>query len=247
MASSRIIVFDLYETLIHEPDYSWDRVYNYLITNVFSKNVSLAELKEYCWDVWAPKYKQRGTNEIDIEDEIRDLVNMYGIKDDLTLSEITQKCLYEVGRCHLFDDTITVLEKLKELKFEIHLLSNCIYHKKQMVNLLDKLGITKYFQSIHFSSDYKVRKPSSKFFEVVINDVKKRIPHINIKDIIFSGDNFEADIYGSYNSGMTPIYINRKNDDNKILEEKFDVPNDGYYIVNNLTELLNLIQLKLEA
>ena len=247
MLSSRIIVFDLYETLIHEPDYSWNRVYQYLIKEVFTSNPSLEEVTKYCFEYWAPKYRDRGCNEIDIEDELNDLINRYGIKEDLTLSDVTLNCLYEVGRCCLFDDTIDVLNELTKLGFEIHLLSNCIYHKKQMIHLLDKFAITKYFTSIHFSSDYMVRKPCDKFFNVVINDVKNRYSNIDIKDIIFSGDNFEADIMGAHNSGLQPIFINRKNQDLKELENKYNLKSNDYIVVNNLTQLLEKVKEEIEA
>ncbi|WP_343822724.1 HAD-IA family hydrolase [Clostridium subterminale] len=92
----------------------------------------------------------------------------------------------------------------------------------------------KYFANIHFSADYKIRKPHKDLFKIVFDDIKKYDTTIEMEQVYFIGDNFEADILGAEKFGFTPVFINRKHDNH--------INNNNFIEIKSLNELLEIIR-----
>lgn len=149
------------------------------------------------------------------------------------LEEIIYNCALEINATELFNDTISTLEQLKSLGIPVYLLSNSIFKKNVMKRFINQYDLEKYFDNIHFSADYKIRKPHKDLFEIVFNDIKKYDTSIEIGQVFFIGDNFEADVLGAENFGFTPVFINRKHDTN--------INNKNFIEIKSLNELLEVI------
>ncbi len=96
--------------------------------------------------------------------------------------------------------------------------------------LLERFNIKNLFEEIVISEEVGWRKPNHIIFETVINKLE-----IQPQDALFVGDNFDADVVGSKAMGMDAVWINRKNRPENGLNPTPD------YIINNLTELENII------
>lgn len=105
-----------------------------------------------------------------------------------------------INYINLYDGVIELLEKLKAKGKKIYLLSNA----QRVFTLFEMrmLGIEKYFDDILFSADYKVCKPDSKFYKILLDKHK-----LDIKESIMIGNDYICDIEGANNVGLDSLYL----------------------------------------
>ncbi|WP_286910053.1 HAD family hydrolase [Clostridium sp. UBA1652] len=235
MTKVKVIVFDLFETLLHDIKFDFNSGLSYLHENILSKDTDKVGLLDYAATYWKELYDKRNedNSEVAFEDELLDFKNKYGFKVNYPLEEILFNCALEINTTELFNDTIYTLEQLKLLGIPVYLLSNSIFKKNVMRKFINQYDLEKYFVNIHFSADYKIRKPHKDLFKIVFDDIKRYETKIEIKQVYFIGDNFEADVLGAENFGFTPIFINRKHDN--------DINNKNFIEIKSLSELLEVI------
>ncbi|GFZ33154.1 hypothetical protein CSC2_36800 [Clostridium zeae] len=236
MAKARVIVFDLFETLLHDIKFDFNSGLSYLHENILSKDTDKVGFLDYAATYWKGLYDKRNedNSEVAFEDELLDFKNKYGFKVEYPLEEILFNCALEINTTELFNDTISTLEQLKLLEIPVYLLSNSIFKKNVMKKFINKYDLEKYFVNIHFSADYKIRKPHKDLFKIVFDDIKKYDASIEMEQVYFIGDNFDADVLGAKNFGFTPIFINRKHDN--------DSNNKSFIVIKSLNELLEVIR-----
>ncbi len=235
MVKVKVIVFDLFDTLLHDVKFDFDSGLSYLHENILSKDTDRVEFLDYAATYWKDLYDKRseGNLELAFEDELFDFKNKYGFKVNYPLEEIILNCAFKMNTTKLFNDTISTLEQLKLLGIPVYLLSNSIFKKNVMKKFINQYDLEKYFVNIHFSADYNIRKPHKDLFKIVFQDIKKHDTSIQINQVYFIGDNFEADVLGAENFGFTPIFINRKNDT--------DINTKNFIEIKSLNELLEII------
>lgn len=235
MEKVRVIVFDLFETLLHDIKFDFDSGLSYLYENILSKDTDKVEFIDYATTYWKELYDKRSedNSELAFEDELLDFKNKYGFKVNYPLEEILFNCALEINTTELFNDTISTLEQLKLLGIPVYLLSNSIFKKNVMKKFVNQYDLEKYFVNIHFSADYKIRKPHKDIFKIVFDDIKKYDTSIEMEQVYFIGDNLEADVLGAENFGFTPVFINRKN--------YTDINNKNFIEIKSLNELLEII------
>lgn len=100
----------------------------------------------------------------------------------------------------LYDETIPFLEKLKNTGMKIGLLSNWDLSAKE---ILDKLGLTKYFDSIVISSEIGIEKPAREAFLHSLKDLG-----VGAGEAFYVGDNFYDDVKGGNQAGLKVFLIN---------------------------------------
>lgn len=235
MTKAKVIVFDLFDTLLRDIKFDFNEGLIYLYEEVLSKEIDKFEFLNYAATYWKELYDTRDKENIEIafDDELLDFKNKYGFREEYPMEEILFNCALKMNSVELFEDTILTLEEFNKLGFPVYLLSNAIFKKEIMKKLINLYDLEKYFKNIHFSADYKLRKPHKELFEAVFEDIKEANPSIEKKEIYFAGDNFEADIKGAASFGFTPIFINRS--DNKYINDK------GFIEIKELNELVKII------
>ncbi|MEL7605170.1 HAD family hydrolase [Sedimentibacter saalensis] len=235
MEKTRVIVFDLFETLLHDIDFNINLGLSYLHENILSQNTDKIEFLDYAATYWKELYDKRceDNSELAFEEELLDFKNKYGFKVNYPLEEILYNCALEINATELFDDTISTLEQLKLLGIPVYLLSNSIFKKNVMKKFINQYDLEKYFINIYFSADYKIRKPHKDLFKIVFDDIKKYDNSIEMRQVYFVGDNFKADVLGAESFGFTPVFINRKHDINN--------NNKNIIEIKSLNELLEVI------
>lgn len=142
------------------------------------------------------------SEEIQVEKVFKKLFAVKGVEADDAL--ILETCRYfrDTSTYHLrlYEWSLPILQKLKENGKKVYLLSNAqrsfTYHE------MEKLDIVKYFDAIHISSDYGVKKPNPKFFEILIEKEK-----LDVKECLFLGNDQTCDILGAQGVGMDTWYV----------------------------------------
>ena len=236
MERVRVIVFDLFETLLHDIKFDFDSGLSYLYENVLSDDTDRVEFLDYASTYWKDLYDKRSKENLELafEDELLDFKNKYGFKVNDPLEEIMYHCALEMNTTELFHDTISTLEQLKLLGIPVYLLSNSIFKKNVMKRIMNQYDLEKYFVNIHFSADYKVRKPHKDLFKIVFDDIKTYDASIEKEEVYFVGDNFDADVLGAENFGFKPVFINRK--------QNAHINNRNYIEIYSLKELFKVIK-----
>ena len=236
MGKVRVIIFDLFDTLLHDIKFDFNSGLCYLHDNILSEDTDKVEFLEYAATYWKELYDKRSedNSELAFEDELLDFKNKYGFKVNHPLEEIIYNCALEINTTELFDDTIHTLEQLKLLGIPVYLLSNSIFKKNVMKKFINQYDLEKYFVNVHFSADYKIRKPHKDLFKIVFDDIKEYDTSIEMEQVYFIGDNFKADVLGAESFGFTPVFINRKQDT--------DINNKNFIEIKSLNELLEVIR-----
>ncbi len=235
MTKSKVVVFDLYDTLLHDIKFDFNSVLLYLHEEILSKDIDKFEFLNYAATYWKELYDSRDKDNIEVafDEELLDFKNKYGFREEFPMEEILLNCALKMNSVELFEDTIFILEYLNKLGIPVYLLSNAIFKKEVMKKIINRYDLEKYFENIHFSADYKLRKPHQDLFKVIFKDIKKDNDSIENSHIYFIGDNFEADVKGAVNFGFTPIFINRSN--NKYINDK------GFIEIEALSDLMQII------
>ena len=148
------------------------------------------------------KEELKKSEEILIEKVFEKLYAAKGVQADSELIANTCRFFRDTSTKHLrlYDWSLPILETLMENGKKIYLLSNAqrsfTYHEMEV------LDIVKYFDKIYISSDYLVKKPNPKFFELLIANEK-----LDVKKTLFLGNDQECDILGAQNVGMDTWYV----------------------------------------
>ncbi len=124
----------------------------------------------------------------------------------------------------LYKDTKYVLKTLKDRGYKNHLLSN---NFPELDELMDKLGLSEFFEGQTISGKIGFAKPRKEIFEHALNTAG------NPDKKIMIGDNINDDVCGSKACGFNTIWINTKNG---IANECVD------YTCYNLTEILDILK-----
>lgn len=103
-------------------------------------------------------------------------------------------------RLQLYDGAEELLRTLRARGCGVWLLSNAqaIFTRRE----LEELGIDALFDGIYLSSDYGVKKPDQRFFDLLLRE-----RHIDPARAVMIGNNGLCDIQGAREAGMATIYI----------------------------------------
>lgn len=140
--------------------------------------------------------------EIKIENVFKKLFSNKGVKIDMKTCIIAGQFFRVISTKYikLYDETIELLELLKEKGKKIYLLSNAqqIFTEYE----IKALGIYDYFDGVLLSSDESCRKPSGEFFRHLFEryDLEK-------EESVMIGNDWISDIEGANNFGIDAVYI----------------------------------------
>lgn len=233
-----IYVFDLYGTLVDintdEDNMDiWEKLS--LFYGYYNAHYSKEELKQSYKDLIKekeinlkstleqdPKYSHEASPEIELTEVFLELYLNKGINADKSLAVHTGQLfrILTTKYLRLYDGTINLLEDLKKRNKKIYLLSNAqrIFTEYEM-NLLD---ITKYFDGILISSDYKTKKPDKRFFDILIDKY-----NINPTSTLFIGNDSKTDILGAKSVYFDTYYIKSN------ISPQNDMATDANYIIED--------------
>ncbi len=172
-----------------------------------------------------PHYDHEAAPEIEITDVFLALFTEAGVEADRTLAvhagQFFRALTTEYVCC--YPGTAPMLSKLKQAGKKVYLLSNAqrIFTEFE----IRKLDILKYFDDVLISSDYRVKKPDERFFQVLL----ERHP-MEKEQTLFIGNDSRADIGGARNVGLHTYYVNSN------ISPAGDKAPEADYIVEHFTQ-----------
>lgn len=202
-------IFDLYGTLVdirtdEEKSEVWEKLclfygyYGALYTPEELRKTyeSLVKGKE------ESRYSHEAYPEIQIETVFRKLFALKGIQadDELILHAGQFFRVLTTEYIRLYEGAAGMLERLRRQGKKIYLLSNAqrIFTEYE----LQMLGIARYFDGILISSDFGVKKPDRRFFEILLGKYQ-----LNPRDCVMIGNDGISDIAGAAEVGLDTCYI----------------------------------------
>ena len=132
----------------------------------------------------------------------------------------------------LEEDTHETLQLLLDQGYKLAIVSNAS-NAWDVQNLIDIHQLRKYFSTILISASEGIRKPNPKIFQVAADQLQ-----IPLSETVMVGDTLEADILGAHNAGIRGIWISRRKDRSKPIENPKCVPDAE---IQSLLELPHLL------
>lgn len=218
------IVFDLDDTLISEKQYiesgfkavakELNRIYSLNSEEIFNKMLELFN-----------------ESSINVFNRILDLLNIK-YSENIILDLI--RCYREhTPEIEFFEDVIPVINKLKKSGYKLGIITDG-YKETQ----LRKIGVLKcydLFDEIIVTDELgrEYWKPHEKAYKLMAERM-----NVNLKNMIYIGDNVNKDFVTANKLGIKTVHINRENG----IYDDMEVPKD-FRANNNIRSLLELIEL----
>lgn len=203
------IIFDLDNTL-----YDYDlchckalkEVFNYIIEN------NNALIFSYIEDVYKKIYKnlknELGHTASSHNKSIYFKQLLETLNINLSLFSVINNLYWQTFYVNLvcFDGVYDFIIWNKNKGIKIGILTD--YETEYQINKLDKLGLLKYIDIIVTSEEVGIEKPSTKMFFNILEKMG-----LSSNEVIMIGDNYDKDIKGALNVGMTSYWFNKDNPD----------------------------------
>lgn len=203
-----IIFWDFDGTLVYSNPLWSNTVYNSLKEVEPNTNVTFNEIRKcmargFTWHTADEDFSDL------IGDKWWDFMNNKIANDYISLGANSDKAakaaalvrenIKKIENYTLYPDTIKALEKSIKKGYKNAILSN---NYPDLIEVLDKLNITKYFDNIIVSANYGFDKPRKELFDIA----KSLYPN---EDYIMVGDSVSADIIGGNNAGMKTVLVHK--------------------------------------
>ncbi len=206
----KIIVFDLYDTVLKDITFDFNAGIRYLYDTFFTEKCSWQEMMDY-EETFSWLYEKRKTDGSEvclIRDEIPMFFQKFGVELPEDMEELEYRMMDAAQKVTLPEEVRDTLEKLHGKKIPIYILSNSIFTGQATERLLREFGILDYFEKVYVSADYGVRKPSEKFFQIALEEMQKENPGMEKKDILYVGNDYRTDVGGATAMGFHTIWYN---------------------------------------
>jgi len=236
------VLFDLFDTLVmFEPSLlpkvtlngkTWNSTAQHVFTRMRS---SLGEME--FTDFYEPfveshrellELRKKDLREYPNRKRFEIFMERIGLKeDDSLLEKFVSSHMESLCGAMVYPEHHTeVLLYLKEKGYRLSVVSN-FDHAPTALELLKKFGIADFFEHIVISEEVGWRKPHRKIFEFALASLGE-----SPSDVIFIGDNPEADIMGSSGCGIDSVWVKRT--------EQFTQAKPKF-IIKNLRDLKEII------
>ena len=217
-------IFDLYGTLVdirtnEQKPYLWKKM-----SEIYSAHGAMYTAKElrstYVDLVAAHEKKLPKNGEIDLNQVFAEMFERKGISCDQALSRHIAITFRSISRQKLgvYEYVKETLEELKKRGKKVYLLSNAQSDFTRPE--IEMLGLTTYFDGIFISSDMGYKKPSSEFFNRLLDMFR-----LDAKDCLMVGNDESADIQGAHLVGMDSLYLHTE------ISPKEDTSSTATYVV----------------
>ena len=243
----RAVIFDLGGTLMYERN-SWyevtakgdEALTRYLIDQGMELNLSTfpVEFRRRLGDYFAQREKDLlETSYTFVLIELLKDKGYTNLPDDLIRKALDSLFAVTQTNWVLEDDALRTLKKLEKDGYRMGLISNA-GDDQDVHQLLQRFGISPYFDFILTSAACSYRKPHPRIFELAIANW-----YFLPSETVMVGDNLDADIRGAKSAGLYAVWISRRagpsSDDQPRVQ-----PDATVSILSELPALLDLLQVQ---
>lgn len=239
----KMILFDYGGTLLCEPEWNMLRGERAIFEHV-TRNPHGYSSETLC--AWEKAYYQSHQAVRDLGAEptemqlLRLKYELHGIQLDISYQEaelvfwdhtspMTEKCLYPHIR-----ETLTFLH---ENGIRAGVVSNIGWTGAALKRRIDTLLPDNHFEFILASSDYGLRKPDARLFQVALE--KAKLPP---EDVWFCGDTYDKDAAGASAAGLTALYYQGVTEGGP---ERGDLPENrsqAAFVLHDWNELIAILR-----
>lgn len=227
------VIFDIGGTLLHLE--SANAIEGNLRLLEYAKppvDITAEELTELVNEYYESTFgvADRENIQIRIPEFYRLLFETLGLSFSIGYSDMG-KLFWNTAMKYIPNDGIyDVLHKLDEYGIEKGVITNSGFSGEIMLGELEKHDMAHRFSFLISSSDYGIRKPDKRIFDVAIKKTG-----LKPEDIWFVGDKADYDVRGAINAGLFPVLYNWRNESPVIEAE--------HLILNNWYEFRDKIEL----
>jgi putative hydrolase of the HAD superfamily len=215
------VIFDLDRTLLNiniGEEKALTYLYDSFIESDVPFDIFVKIYQKYNDLWWFKKSRYQATpNEVRVN-RFRDAFEELKIQPLIPPEEISKKYLEEAEKhWKFYESADTVLNKLQH-DYKLGLITNGF--TKTQNKKIQILGIENHFDYICLSEDVELAKPDPKIFEHTLHILQSKP-----EECVFIGDDYDNDVLGAKNSGITPIWFNedaKENHDDVIEFFHFD-------------------------
>jgi len=159
------------------------------------------------------KCKETWKRNLDLSTE-EQLKIMFDLLNEEKLKNIPQKLVHQLVEVFvspilrdppdLIDGAEEILIQLKKKGYKVGLICNTGRTPGRTIRvLLERLGMTKYFDVTTFSDELKIRKPDPRIFLHTLSQLKSQP-----QSSAHVGDLIDVDVWGAKNVGMVSVHFN---------------------------------------
>ncbi len=229
--NDKIVIFDLFDTLLKKVWFDYDKALNYLSNKYFGCKEELFRLaKEY-----REKY-MLNRNETHLEtsffSQLEYYENRLGIKLNVPYCDVEWEAFSICREEKLADGAIQLLSYLKSRGYRLAILSNSIFSATTLKKYLDKFGFSSYFDEVVSSADIQYRKPSINAFNSILDKLGVQASC----EIYFIGNKADKDYDGARQAGLNPILVTEHS-----LSEIKELFEQTYLYVNAVSKRESLV------
>ena len=196
----KAVIFDLWGTLVYNKNHIGSYIQR--IENIIGEaniNIFKELRKEWYVTRWSSdEFFTKLSLKINLPNPIKD--------------ELIKIWEEQIEDSYLFDDTEFIFKKLKSMNIKLILLSNTTPISNEIIK---KLDIAKYFDSVFFSCNEGILKPTP----IIYNKLLIRL-RLEPNEVLAVGDQLNTDIIGAEAYGIKSILIDRENKNIRYKGEK---------------------------
>lgn len=207
---SRILLSDLYDTVLKDGSFDFQRGMRYLYDLHFTSRCSWEEFREFD-NTFYPLYEARKADNHEIaliRDEVIPIFEKFGVTPPADLNELEFQIMDHMQENTLLDEVRETLQELARRGVPMYILSNAVFSAKSARRLLDRFGIGQYFAKVYSSADYGVRKPGRAFFDLAVEEILAAHPNCRREDILYVGNDYCADAAGGMLADLDTVWYN---------------------------------------
>ena len=218
------IIFDMGGTLISTNNINLRRASDSVHTYLVDKSITSDQFYFFTKKIVDDILKKRTNIEISFMRLIH-LYKMFYGPFSINDTELELILTYSLFDYALEEKVVQLLERLKDEKIKMIILSNSLFSEAALRDVLRKFDVEKYFDKVISSADSLVRKPYDLFFLYGVKEIG-----YELDNIVYIGNDYHYDCLGCKNIGLKVIYYNNKNKEYK--------PFKGMKEIKNYNELL---------
>lgn len=207
---SKIYIFDLYDTVLKDVSFDFQRGMRYLYDLHFAAYCTWEEFQEF-EDTFYHLYEKRKIDHSEVSlmrDEVLPMFEKFAIEPPEDLDGLEFSIMDHMQENMLLEEVRETLQELAAWGTPMYILSNAVFSAKSARRYLEKFQIGGYFEKIYSSADYGVRKPGRAFFDLAVREILARHPECTKEDIFYVGNDYIADVTGGRLAGLYPVWYN---------------------------------------
>lgn len=242
MKKPEMIIFDYGQTLACEPGFDlrlgYKAMFEYIEEN--PADITADELYAASEGLFKEFEECRKLGwEVHQHHAMRCVFEYFGLKFSVSISELEQVLWDNTSAGAAMPHVTEMLKYLDKRGIRTGVISNIGWSGEALIRRLNRLLPENKFEFVIASSEYVVRKPDKRIFEIAIQKAK-----LSMEQIWYCGDSIKYDVRGAYNAGMQPVLYEGKSEsqDHKPISNSGEEIAFSYISISDWLELIDILE-----